>query len=375
MSNFQITYKYPWLLLLIIPALLLVPIPYFRMSKKLRCTRNRIISMILHTVATVLAINLLSGLSFSYEVPNEENEIIILVDESASGERKSDDVEDFVRSVIDVCDEGSKIGVVKFGYGCKYAAELSADKEAVFEKYLLSEDPDKSATALADALKYTASLFSSPETAKIVVVSDGLETDGDALLTLNELISEGITVDTAFIPRGESADIQIVSATVLESEIVLGESFDIEIVIASNSTEVEEATVLRLYDNGNLYGEAIVGVKNGINEFPASLTFTERGTHELTFELVTDHELFGDPLPDTVNVNNTYRTYVKLEEFENILLIEKYENERAIDPLNEKFEDIDDSKNCEHIFMPIDSTGLTLACTKCGFVVKKNRGE
>ena len=26
---------------------------------------------------------------------------------------------------------------------------------------------------------------------------------------------------------------------------------------------------------------------------------------------------------------------------------------------------------CEHNFMPVDSTGLVLACTKCGFVVKK----
>ncbi len=27
--------------------------------------------------------------------------------------------------------------------------------------------------------------------------------------------------------------------------------------------------------------------------------------------------------------------------------------------------------NCEHNFMPVDSTGEVLACTKCGFVVKR----
>lgn len=31
----------------------------------------------------------------------------------------------------------------------------------------------------------------------------------------------------------------------------------------------------------------------------------------------------------------------------------------------------DEAYTCEHSFMPIDSTGLVLACTKCGFVVKK----
>lgn len=28
---------------------------------------------------------------------------------------------------------------------------------------------------------------------------------------------------------------------------------------------------------------------------------------------------------------------------------------------------------CNHVFLPIDSTGETLACTKCGFVVNKEK--
>ena len=31
----------------------------------------------------------------------------------------------------------------------------------------------------------------------------------------------------------------------------------------------------------------------------------------------------------------------------------------------------DDAVCCEHNFMPVDSTGEVLACTKCGFVIKK----
>lgn len=31
----------------------------------------------------------------------------------------------------------------------------------------------------------------------------------------------------------------------------------------------------------------------------------------------------------------------------------------------------DDSINCIHSYMPVDSTGTVLACTKCGFVIKK----
>ena len=30
----------------------------------------------------------------------------------------------------------------------------------------------------------------------------------------------------------------------------------------------------------------------------------------------------------------------------------------------------DEALTCDHNFMPVDSTGLVLACTKCGFVIK-----
>lgn len=46
----------------------------------------------------------------------------------------------------------------------------------------------------------------------------------------------------------------------------------------------------------------------------------------------------------------------------------KLGNEYNYDPL--KTEDYNDD-NCQHEFMPVDSTGETLACIKCGFIVKR----
>ena len=37
-------------------------------------------------------------------------------------------------------------------------------------------------------------------------------------------------------------------------------------------------------------------------------------------------------------------------------------------PLNE---DTSQEENCEHVFMPIDSTGEVLSCRNCGLVVKR----
>lgn len=44
---------------------------------------------------------------------------------------------------------------------------------------------------------------------------------------------------------------------------------------------------------------------------------------------------------------------------------------KEVKPEKPDFKEVDEALTCEHNFMPVDSTGLVLACTKCGFVVKK----
>lgn len=66
--------------------------------------------------------------------------------------------------------------------------------------------------------------------------------------------------------------------------------------------------------------------------------------------------------------------YFQKDKVEN--LIDRFENEKSINPLNETFEDnSDESEFCEHIFMPIDSTGETFACSRCGLVINKSEYE
>ena len=57
MTNLSINFSNPWCMLLIIPAILFTLVPYFRMNKRYRGTRNRITSMVLHVLIMVLAIS------------------------------------------------------------------------------------------------------------------------------------------------------------------------------------------------------------------------------------------------------------------------------------------------------------------------------
>lgn len=51
--------------------------------------------------------------------------------------------------------------------------------------------------------------------------------------------------------------------------------------------------------------------------------------------------------------------------------LKKKKQEETFNPLDEKTLDDEDYDNCEHIFMPIDSTGEILSCSKCGLVVNR----
>jgi hypothetical protein len=47
----------------------------------------------------------------------------------------------------------------------------------------------------------------------------------------------------------------------------------------------------------------------------------------------------------------------------------KYERKDDFDPFAQ--ENIENPEECEHIFLPIDSTDEIFACSKCGLVVHK----
>ena len=82
MTNLRIIFSQPWFLLLLIPAFALTFFLHFKISKRYRRTRNRIVSMVVHFVAVTLSIFVLSGIQFHYEIPNLETEVILLVDVS-----------------------------------------------------------------------------------------------------------------------------------------------------------------------------------------------------------------------------------------------------------------------------------------------------
>ena len=317
MLNFRITFEQPWLLLLLIPALFFGVLPYFRSPKKYRRTRNRITSVVLHCTALALAILVLSGIKFQYDLPNKDNEVILLVDKSDSNE-KSDDLKDaFVAEVLQNTQSNFKIGVVTFGYDQVYAAALNTDANAVYQEYLRAPDPDTSGTDFEAAIKYAASLFTKPESARIVILSDGVETDGNANAVIRSLASTGIKLDTVHFPDETSNDIQILAVHYPDTTIRHGESFEITLDVKST---VEGMAKLTMLDDATQIGESLeINLSRGIQQIVMEAILPIPGLHKLTFEIESTDDLDAR--------NNVYNTHLYLEVFDKLLIIESISGE------------------------------------------------
>ncbi len=304
-----------------IPAFFLTLFPYFRIQKKYRRNRNRIISMVLHLVIMVFCITVLSGMYFTYDTPNTNNEVLILVDMSYSNSDNSDMKDDFVKSVIDESASQYRVGVVTFGYNQVYAAPFSTDTEEVYKQYINAELPDMSATDVSSALNYARSLFTSRAQSKIVLLSDGAETDGDAQMAVRSLAAHNIQVNTVFFPNDYSDnEMQLIDIVLPENNVKVDEEFKVNVTVQCRNSGVSSA-ILKLFVGNEIDGEKevisqTVTVKGGTQNFEVGCTLTSPGLHRIKFTLSSEND-------DELQENNEYYSYVYIESFNSVLIIER----------------------------------------------------
>jgi len=302
----SISFERPLLLLLVIPMLALALWPYLNLPRHSR-TKSRVISLIVHSVILCLCALLMSGLNFHKTEHFDKPELILLVDVSDSMAKNADRVNGFVKSVFEANGDGHNIRVVVFANGRHYVAESSGkDDMAAFVKYLsLDKDsmPDKSATDISQAINYAQGLLEDKKGGRILLITDGLETDGNAVTAARIAADTGNRVDVALIPPARyEKEAQLISVDLPET-VIAGDRFTVNVTAQSASSG---SALLRLYDNSKLIGEKTVALAAGVNPpFAFMHTINTKGFHEIRAEILLD----GDVIPQ----NNVWYSYVNLE--------------------------------------------------------------
>lgn len=315
MSNFKFTVSFddPWLLLLLIPLVGLALIPYFRLPKNRRKTRNRVVSMVIHIIILALALCTLSGLTFHTEEVLTSFDVIFLVDASTSNESTKDEMNAYIRRVLDEDNaDDFNVGIVTFAKDQLYVSEIDDDPDKVYDAYINTEGtPDTSATDIASALTYAKDLLGELKNSRLIILSDGLITDGNATAAASAVAEAGVRVDAVHfdhdIPENE---VQVIGLEVPQNVTVDSES---TVTVTLQSTGAG-AVKLRLSDNGHRDKEQVVNLSGGVETFELSHTFTADGLHELTVTLTSDN--------DTLKQNNQYYAYANLAGDHKVLIID-----------------------------------------------------
>lgn len=338
MSSISIQFAHPWFLLLLIPGLVLAFWPFFRLKKNKRRNRNRITSLVLHVIVLTLCTLVLSGFTIKEEASLKKKETFIVVDVSRSIENQSDGIDKFVSSLLADVDGNNKVGIVTFSDGAAVASELSTSTAGALDALRSARNRGAGkATDINEALTFTASRFTNKNNAKIILLTDGLDTENNLIIysnnvedvydtdtetvlkTARALSNQGISVDTVYFePVRYDRDMQINKIEFRKSVLPL-DVIDITVTVQSH---VNATATLKLYDreeNGEFRLKDTISydMAEGIN---SAIKFTDfsfgtPGLHTLKVEL-------SGYSGDQIEENNVYYSYVNIETDKQILIID-----------------------------------------------------
>jgi uncharacterized membrane protein len=253
---------HPWFLSLL-AALALLPLGHRRSLTGFgRAQRSACI--LIRTLILTLIVLALSGVRAL--VPSSEVSVVFLVDASASiSAEAAKAAREFVGSALGAQRSGDTAGVAGFGR----AAEVW---QPPLENAALEDWPalgDSKASDIGHALDFASALFPADQSRRVVLLSDGNETAGDAVKSATRLARAGVEL-WAVPLRNPTRPEVLVERVDIPSRLKLGEAFDLTANIRSN---IATRAKVRLYQSQFLVAEREMDIKPGDN------TFRETGLH------------------------------------------------------------------------------------------------
>lgn len=300
MSN--ISFDNPWLLLIAIPLLAAVLVPFFITVKRDNANFHNIASVSLHVIICICITLALSGMAF--ETVITDTQVYVLADVSYSASHNLDDVQSNVEKVAGKLPKSSKMGVIVFGRDYQRVSDLG---EKVPDIRSASENIDKSATDIGAALRYAGNLFDEDVIKRIIVITDGVETvsSNNIVTVVSNLQDSGVYVDAVFIDDNIADDVKEVQLDSVEAtaSTYIGKEEKLSILIRANCGKEANGKAVEsvngyvsLLCNGERIKRQPERFYNGFNAVTMELSTSEKGTFNYEVRVETENS-DGDTSP------------------------------------------------------------------------------
>lgn len=297
----NINFDKPYFLLIAIPLLALVLIPFFIAIRKENKSKSAFISLAIH-LAMVLLVTLVAADTSIVRIMTETH-VYVVADVSYSADRNLDLVDEYIRAVEKALPGNSKMGVIAFGKDSKLHTPLGEEYQGIS-----SEGVDTSGTDIKAALEHAATQFKEGVVQRIVLITDGKQTSGasfDGVIgTVENLYERGIYIDAIYLDDNlgeDDREIQITSVDFIASTYLNHET-TADVLIRSAADKVN-ATVT-LYSADKVVNKQYAVLTRGYNVVNFELPTDTTGTFDYRIEVTA--EANGDQIPDTSDKNNAY---------------------------------------------------------------------
>ena len=310
----NINFDNPWLILIAIPLLAAVIIPFVLAIRKENKSVSVITSLVLHLVMVTLISLACAGASLTAVIT--KTEVYVLADTSYSSHLNLDLIDEKIKEVKKALPSNGKLGVVAFGRDVEVLTEMGEELASV-----KSAKVDQSATDIKGALEYASNLFSDGVIKKIVLITDGKQTDGDSVSNIvtavENLYANQISIDAIYLDNNvtdNEYELQISEVNFTES-VYLNDQSEAEVIVESSKDGVP--STITLYCNGEVYSEQTPVLDKGYNVVTFSLPTLEAGINDYKISVkIEDGEV-----QDVTKENNDYTFTQNVAGKKEVLLI------------------------------------------------------
>ncbi len=305
----NISFDNPYLLLLIIPLLLIIVIPYAFAIRKGNKSRGAVIALVCHILISVLAVLAVAGMKHTTVMT--KTEIYVLADVSDSTSKKTDLIDSYIEELENGLPKNTEMGVITFALDYKHHTKLGEDFVTV-----KGSGVDDSATDILSVLEYVVGVFSEDTVKRVVMYTDGMSTAPDVnsgiIRAIENLNEKGIYLDIVYIDSNITEDEKEIQVSDVEVNVSTYKGHDVTAnVLIESSTEAR--AIVSLLKNGAAYLEKTADLTPGYNIVNFDLDTAEEGEYDYSVSVYSES--------DTSEYNNSLDFTQKVNENISVLLV------------------------------------------------------
>ena len=293
----NISFDNVYLLLIAIPLIALFAVPFALAVRKDNRNGHNVASMVIHVVLAITIAFAAAGTSFTTVLT--ETHVYVVADVSYSASRNLDTIDNYIKNLQ--LPRNSKIGLVCFAKDYQLVNGLGAKNALSSVKTATVDDTE---TNIAEALTWTGTLFGNDAIKRIVLITDGKQTDesdGYAVKrAVDGLEAQNVKVDAIYLNdniTGEQKEVQISSVQYTHNAYLNHEERAIVSVQSSHATRA----FVTLYEGGMVVDEQAVQLTLGTNVVNLDLNTSFARTYDYEVRVRTEYEK-----DDESDYNNNY---------------------------------------------------------------------